>query len=107
MNRNRRPSRRPQPIADVLAELMALRGYARVQAATSYQAAWRDAAGDFVARQSRIAALRRGVLEITVANSTLMQELGFQKVSLLAALAKRLPDESIRELRFRVGAIDP
>jgi hypothetical protein len=45
-------------------------------------------------------------LEVVVANSTLMQELGFQKQDLLGALAKLLPDEGIKNLRFRVGNIE-
>ncbi len=50
--------------------------------------------------------LCRGTLEVVVANSTLVQELGFQKQPLLAALAELLPNEGIKRLRFRVGNIE-
>jgi hypothetical protein len=40
-----------------------------------------------------------------VANSTLVQELGFRKRDLLDALGRLLPDQPIRDLRFRVGAV--
>ena len=52
------------------------------------------------------APLRRGTLEVVVANSTLVQELGFQKQDLLKTLAELLPDEGIQNLRFRVGNIE-
>jgi predicted nucleic acid-binding Zn ribbon protein len=95
----------PQRLANVLAELMARRGYGRVQSTEAYEAAWRQAAGSLAAQYSRVGQLRRGSLEILVANSTLMQELTFQKAALVKKLAELLPDEGIRGLRFRVGTI--
>jgi predicted nucleic acid-binding Zn ribbon protein len=98
--------RGPQTIGNVLSELMSRRGYARVQSAATYDAAWREAAGSMVAQYTRLGALRRGTLEVVVANSTLVQELGFQKQSLLKTLAELLPDEGITGLRFQVGNIE-
>jgi predicted nucleic acid-binding Zn ribbon protein len=98
--------RGPQRIANILAELMARRGYGRVQSTAAYEEAWRQAAGLLVAQYTRIGALRRGALEVTVANSTLMQELTFQKTVLLKNLAELLPDQGIRSLKFRVGTMD-
>lgn len=103
--REKMTSRPPQPIGDLLGELMARRGFARVQAATACENAWRDAAGPLLASQSRVGSARRGVLEVIVASSLLAQEVGFQKAALLAQLKQRLPDEGIRDLRVRVGRI--
>ena len=99
-------ARGPQAIGNVLSELMARRGYARVQSAAAYDAAWREAAGPLAAAYSRVGALRRGTLEVVVANSTLMQELGFQKHTLLRSLAELLPDDGIKNLRFSTGNIE-
>ena len=99
-------NRGPKVIGDVLSELMARRGYARVQSAAAYDAAWREAAGPLAAEYTRVGQLRRGTLEVVVANSTLVQELGFQKRMLLKNLAELLPDEGIENLRFRVGNIE-
>jgi len=96
----------PQAIGNVLSELMARRGYARVQSTEAIETAWREAAGPLAAEYTRIGQLRRGALEVIVANSTLVQELGFQKQNLLTALTKLLPDEPIKTLRFRVGSIE-
>ncbi len=96
----------PQAIGNVLSEVMARRGYARVQSAAAYDAAWREAAGPLAAKYSRPGSLRHGTLEVVVANSTLIQELGFQKQVLLEALAGLLPDEGIENIRFRVGNVE-
>jgi predicted nucleic acid-binding Zn ribbon protein len=97
--------RGPERIGNILSELMARRGYARVQSAAEYDAAWSEAAGPLAAQYSRVGGLRRGRLEVVVANSTLVQELVFQKPALLKDLARLLPEQGIEDLRFRVGVI--
>lgn len=95
----------PEPIGDILAQLMARRGFARVRSSAAAENAWREAAGDLAAF-TRVGTVRRGKLEVTVANSTVVQELTFRKSTLVATLAKLLPDERIRDIRFRVGSVD-
>lgn len=96
---------RPQPIKDVLAELVLRRGYAREQSAAAFDAAWQTAAGEFFASHTRCGLLKRGVLEVVVANSILLQEITFRKAAVLAELARLLPDAKIRDLKLRVGAL--
>lgn len=95
----------PQPIGNILAELMAQKGFGRVRAAEAFDQAWRAAAGAMAAGYSRVGMLRRGRLEVVVANSMLVQELTYQKETLLESLREHLPDENIRDLRFRVGPV--
>lgn len=95
----------PQRIANVLAELMAKRGLGRVQGATALASAWSESVGELASRYTRAGLVRRGTLEVTVANSVLVQELTFQKQQILAKLAELLPDHAIRDLKFRVGSI--
>ncbi len=97
----------PQRIGNLLSELMARRGFARVQSAAALETAWRQAAGPLAAQYTRVGSIRRGTLEINVANSTLIQELGYQKHNILAALQELLPDERIKNIRFRTGNINP
>lgn len=99
-------ARGPQAIGNVLSELMARRGYGRVQSANALETAWREAAGSLAAKYTRPGQLRGGTLDVIVANSTLMQELGFQKSALLARLTDLLPDEGIKNIRFRVGGVE-
>jgi predicted nucleic acid-binding Zn ribbon protein len=98
--------RGPKAIGDVLSELMSRRGFARVQSAAAYESAWREAAGPLTAKYTRPGQVRRGTLEVIVAHSALVQELGFQKTTLLKTLANLLPDERIENLRFRVGNVE-
>jgi hypothetical protein len=96
----------PERISDILTQLMSRRGFARVRGAEAYQAAWNEAAGSLGAQYSRAGQLKRGTLEIVVANSTLIQEFGFQKADMLVTLNRLLPDHNIKDLRFRLGAIE-
>jgi len=93
----------PETIGNILSELMARRGFARIQSTEALETAWRQAAGPLAAQYTRVGSIRRGVLEIIVANSTLVQELGYQKQEILAELQQLLPDEAIKCLRFKVG----
>jgi predicted nucleic acid-binding Zn ribbon protein len=95
----------PKPISDILAQLLARRGYARERSTASYTEAWQRAVGEPMGKFTQAGLLRRGALEVIVANSTLVQELGFRKTELLAKLGQLLPDQNIRDLRFRVGSI--
>lgn len=95
----------PKRIGDILSQLMARRGYARVESGDACADAWRDAAGAEVAACSRATQVRRGVLEVIVTHSTMVQEIGFQKPALIKRLAELLPDENIRDLKLRVAPI--
>ena len=98
-------ARKPKKIADVLAQLITARGYGRIQANADFTAAWQQAAGATIAKYTRPGRLRRGTLEVTAGNSTIIQELTFQKQQILAQLQIQLPDAKVRDIRFRVGSI--
>ena len=97
--------RQPKPVAEVVAELIQRRGYAQVRQAGQWNEAWREAAGEAFAAVTEVGQLRRGVLEVIAANSLVMQELGFEKERILAALQAALPDAHIKQLRFRIGQV--
>lgn len=96
---------KPQQIGDVLGELISRRGYARVEASEAYAEAWREAAGEAIGRYTRAGAVKRGMFEVLVASSAMLQELTFQKSALLEKLRQELPQEKIKDLRFKVGKI--
>ncbi|MEQ9379725.1 MAG: DUF721 domain-containing protein [Pirellulales bacterium] len=95
----------PRPIGDLLNELFARRGYGRQQANQSYGKAWSEAAGVSLAGKTRVGKVQGGTFEVIAASSTLVQEMTFQKQTLLAQLIERLPDEKITKLKFRVGNV--
>jgi predicted nucleic acid-binding Zn ribbon protein len=99
-------ARAPKKIGDVLAQVVTARGYGRVQSNEHLAAAWHAAVGQALARFSRPGLLKRGVLEVMVGNSTVVQELTFQKQQILTSLRNELPDSKIRDVRFRIGTIN-
>lgn len=89
-----------------MAELMARRGYAQAQTSDARCDAWNVVVGNELAASTRAGNIRRGVFEVIVTNSIVMQELSFRKQELVGRLAKELPCENIMDLRFRIGTID-
>ena len=98
--------RKPKRIADILSRLVAKKGYGRLQATAQFQEAWAEAVGPDLAKLSKPGRLLRGTLEITVRNSTVSQELQFNKQQVLVKLQASVTDCSIQDIRFRVGIID-
>jgi hypothetical protein len=83
-------------ISRALAELIALRGFAKPQGDAQLQAAWDQAAGSEIA-------LSRGTLQIQVANAALLAELnGFHKTAILKSLQQTRPELRVKSLKFRL-----
>jgi predicted nucleic acid-binding Zn ribbon protein len=97
--------RGPKKIGDIVSNLLARKGYARVQAASACEEAWKEAAGNLAAH-SRPGLVKRGVLEVIVRNSAALQELTFQKKKLLKQLQQQLPEEKLTDVRFRIGSLE-
>ncbi len=95
----------PELFREILARLFAARGWGRRQAQLHLEQAWAEAAGSEFAEHTRVAGIRRGVLEVEVDNAVLLQELAhFHKRRLLEQLRRRLPGTTLNDLRFRNGA---
>jgi hypothetical protein len=102
-----KPGRGPEKLDEILSRLFTARGLGRRQGRLHLEKAWLEAAGKEAAAQTRVGNLRRGVLEITVGNAVLLQELThFHKRRLLEQLRQRLPGTTITDLRFRAGVVD-
>ena len=96
----------PERLGEILSRLFTSRGWGRRQERLRVERAWAEAVGPDGARQTRVGALRRGVLEVMVGNAVLMQELaGFHKRKLLEQLRQRLPGAPIHDIRFRAGVV--
>ncbi|HEV3145202.1 MAG TPA: DUF721 domain-containing protein [Gemmataceae bacterium] len=94
----------PERLSEILSRLFTARGWGRKQERLRLEQAWAEAAGADVGRQTRIGALRRGVLEIEVGNAVLLQELTqFHKRKLLDHLKRKLTGLPLKDLRFRAG----
>ena len=65
------------------------RGYGRLRGLKELEDAWNAAVGEPQCHQTRVGEVRRGVLNVTVAHSTLLEELAaYRKPALLAALRR-------------------
>ncbi|HAB13182.1 MAG TPA: hypothetical protein DCE47_15970 [Planctomycetaceae bacterium] len=97
-----RAARGPQRLSDALSELVALKGLAKSGAAEQLSQAWKDAAGERIASETRVVAVKNRSLEIEVASAALMYELdSFHKSGLLETL-QRQPGLEINRLKFRL-----
>ena len=96
----------PQKIGIAIGELMTRRGYGQVEWREQAREAWQAAAGEHLASKCSVGNIRRGVVEVTVTNSSVLQELAFRKQELLGKIQHSLPQSKICDLRFRVGEVD-
>jgi predicted nucleic acid-binding Zn ribbon protein len=101
----REGERGPEPLGEVLGRLFAARGWGRRQERLRLEKAWAETVGPAFVHQTRVGILRRGVLEILVADAITLQELAhFQQRRLLEELRRRLQGVTLARLRFRTGA---
>jgi predicted nucleic acid-binding Zn ribbon protein len=103
--RRRVPVRPAKTIGSVMGQLLVKKGYGQVQAAKSCESAWQEALGSRFQKETRCGSVRGGILEITVSNSLVLQELTFIKSQLVEQLATLVPEQKITGLRFKVGQI--
>ena len=93
----------PQPLSQAVADLIALRGLARVRGDEQIQSVWSEIAGERIATRTKVLGIKAGVLSIGVNNSALLNELAsFHKMSLLKNLQKQHSELKIGDLKFRV-----
>jgi hypothetical protein len=98
--------RSPRALSEILGELFTVRGYGRLQALSELESAWNAAVGEPYCHETRVGELRRGVLSVTVAHPTLLEELAaFRKAEILEALRASTLGTVVEDIRFRIGAI--
>ncbi len=99
--------RGPRALSEILGELFTVRGYGRLRALSELEEAWNTAVGEPHCHETRLGDVRRGVLNVTVAHPTLLEELAaFRKPALLQALRASAVGTTIHDIRFRIGPIE-
>ena len=86
-------------------QIVARWGIAETQSADELDTAWREVVGEALAGRTRVGSVRRGICEVTVENSSLLQQIVFQQRELLRQMQLKKPHFGIENLRFRVGPI--
>ena len=93
-------------LSDILCDLVIVRGYGRLFAREILENIWNTAIGEPYCRQTQVGKIRRGVLSVTVAHSSLLEELvAFRKAALLAVLQASVLGTAIHDIQFQVGSV--
>ena len=93
----------PVPVAQVLSELIALKGLSRVQGDQRLTNAWKQAAGEKIAGLTTVMGIKNRIVQVGVENSALLNELNsFHKKSLLTKLQQEYGKQDVRDIRFRL-----
>ena len=98
----------PESLGEILGRLFTARGWGRRQDRLRLEDAWAGAiaACGLAPDETKVGALRRGVLEVVVGSGVLLQELAhYHKRRLLEQLRQRLPGTTVTDLRFRAGVV--
>ncbi len=90
-------------VGDVLSKVLKSLGLADRMQLEHVAAAWRQAAGDFIARQSAPETVAKGVLTVKVTQSSVLHALTMEKPALLRRLNDVLGKDTIKDVRFRHG----
>jgi hypothetical protein len=99
-----KPDPGPESLKEILARVFTLRGWGRRSARLHLERAWAEAVATNHREQTRVLCLKRGIMEVEVNDAVLMQELSsFHRRKLLEKLKKSLPNEHVRDLKFRAG----
>lgn len=99
--------RRPKRPANILAQLMARKGYGQQKTNDELDEVWNAIVGEKWQSKTRVGNVSRGVLEVFVSSPAVNQRLGFQKKKLMAELTKRMPQNKIKDIKFSLGSIEP
>lgn len=92
----------PRALGSLITRLMARTGYDRQQGNDALRNAWEEVIPPSLQGTSQPGTVRRGILEVFVSHSALIQEMGFHKQVLLQKLQKRVPNEGITDIRCRL-----
>lgn len=95
--------RGPQRVGSVVARLLARTGYAQEQASEALAAAWATSAPAHLAGHSRPGLIRRGVLDVYVTHSAIVQEMTFHRSEIIERLKAKLPTAGITDIRCRMA----
>ena len=106
-NQRRRFKRRPKRPANILSQLLARKGYGQTKTNDEIDSVWNAVVGDKWQSKTRVGNVSRGVLEVFVSSPAVNQHLGFQKKKLIAEMAKRVPQNKIKDIKFSLGSIEP
>jgi hypothetical protein len=102
----KRPRGHLSPVGDVLGRVLQRVDSEQQLRAYRIWTFWNDEVGDLIARRAQPARFRDGVLFVTVASHSWMQELRFLKDDLRDRLNARLGANLVRDIFFISGSVE-
>lgn len=99
-----KPKPRVQKISSLVNQLMSRRGYAQLTVGDEFLSTITKAVGEQLGSAISIGNVKKGVLHVYAADSVTLQELNFQKRTILRRIEKDLPQTKVTDLRFRIQA---
>lgn len=94
-------SGQPARLGNVLNKLVRQRGIAEQSSGNVLDSIWNEVAGERIAGKSFVRKLRNGVLEISVTNGAILEELSsYLKHDLLQEVSRKHPEPPITSLKF-------
>jgi predicted nucleic acid-binding Zn ribbon protein len=91
-----------EPLKEVLSRVMIARGWGKVSAQARLEAAWKETVGPQWEAHTQALAIKRGILEVRVADAVVHQQLIMSKATLLQSMQLKL-NQPIKDLKMRVG----
>ena len=95
--------RGPIPVANIVADLLSRNGLGQPQVVGEIEKIWGEVVGDEIALMTHCGKIQHKILNVIVTNSMIMQELNFRKQEILEAFNKKIKNDLIQDIRFRVG----
>ncbi len=105
VNQRQRFRRRPKRTVDIISQMMARQGYGQSQSNNELNEAWEIASGPKFSKNTKAGRINRGTLEVHVASSAAINQLSFQTRQLLSAMQQQLPQNKIKDIRFKLGNV--
>ena len=92
----------PGQVGNAVLRLIREKGLMNRGASSVLNSEWAAIVGTELAQRSTAKRIRNGVVEVSVSNSAVLEELrGFMHQQVLEELQKRLPESGIRGIRYR------
>lgn len=96
-------AREPQLLSQAIAELIAVRGFARTRATSDLEAFWRKTVGEAWFPSTKPLRIARGVLHVEVQSSALLGQLtAFHAPELTAKFQQLAPHLKVKSIKFRL-----
>lgn len=93
----------PQPIAGVVRDVVEKISQTREKDIHKIISVWPGVAGREFAQHARPVGLHKKTLVINVAESAWLYQVNFYKEKLLASLKRKLGEDKVQDIQFRIG----